>query len=172
MYYQTTITLTTSRLQALISLLDKAYSQALERGMSESDFINLSLTEDMFPLKKQIQIASDNAKGMVSRLSGKEAPKMEDNEETVEQLKTRLTRTIDYLATFSESDFENASESEARFPWFPGMHMKGQGYLLGYGLPNFFFHVVTTYSILRHHGFEIGKADFMGGSLELHPDAK
>ncbi len=108
---------------------------------------------------------------MPSRLTGRENPKYEDTEATLDELKARLTKTIAFLETFTEADFVNAATAEARFPWFPGMHMVGAGYVLTYGLPNFFFHVVTAYNILRHHGFDIGKGDYMGGGLALIPDA-
>jgi hypothetical protein len=172
MFFETTITLPVARIKALISLIEKIQVQAKEKGIDDITILNYRLTEDMFPFSKQIQIASDNAKWMASRLTEKENPKYEDNESTLDELKTRLQKTIDFLETFSESDFANAATAEARFSWFPGMHMIGAGYILTYGLPNFFFHVVTAYNILRHHGFEIGKADFMGGELALIPDAQ
>ena len=108
---------------------------------------------------------------MASRLAGKEAPKYEDNETTLAELRARLEKTISYLETFVETDFQNAATAEARFPYFPGMHMVGADYMLGYALPNFFFHLVTTYGILRHHGFDIGKADYIGKAIPLLPDA-
>ena len=171
MFYQTTITLPIVRLQWVLSLLDKVETQAKKKGMSDTDVLELRLAPDMYALVKQIQIATDNAKWMASRLAGKEAPKYEDNETTLAELRARLAKTISYLETFSEGDFENAATAEARFPYFPGMHMVGADYMLGYAIPNFFFHLVTTYDILRHHGFDIGKADYIGKSIPLLPDA-
>lgn len=107
---------------------------------------------------------------MVSRLTLQQAPKYEDNEVTLSDLISRLTKTISYLETFSKKDFVNASTAEARFPYFPGMHMVGADYVLGYAIPNFFFHVVTAYGILRHHGFDVGKADYMGKGVPLLAD--
>lgn len=130
----------------------------------------MRLAADMFPLSRQIQIATDNAKGMAARLAGKDLPSYEDTESTLSELVARLEKTIAFLASFSEGDFDGAEAREARFPWFPGMHMVGGGYLLSYALPNFMFHVTTTYAILRHHGFQIGKPDFLG-TLPLIPDA-
>lgn len=130
----------------------------------------MRLTVDMFPLVKQIQIATDNAKGMASRLAGKDIPFYDDAENTIPELLERLAKTIAYLESLTESDFIGAEEREARFPWFPDSHMLGGGYLLSYAIPNFMFHVTTAYAILRHHGFEIGKSDFLG-SLPLIPDA-
>lgn len=157
MFYQTTVTLTISRMNALIDLLDNIENQAKAKSMSDMDILNLRLTPDMLPLSKQIQILSDNAKGMASRLTWKEIPKMEDNESTISEFKNRLEKTISYLKTFKEEDFVNSATSEARFSYFPGKHMVWADYIIGYGIPNFFFHVVTAYDILRHHGFDIGK---------------
>jgi hypothetical protein len=171
MFYQTTVTLPISRMNALISLLEKVQIQTQDKKMSDANLLALRLAPDMFPLSKQIQIVSDNAKGMASRLTLQETPKYEDNEVTLSDLISRLTKTIAYLETFSESDFANAATSEARFPYFPGKHMVGADYIFGYAIPNFFFHLVTVYAILRHHGFDIGKADYMGQAVPLLPDA-
>jgi hypothetical protein len=138
--------------------------------MSDTDVLELRLAPDMFTFVKQIQIATDNAKGMASRMARKEAPKYEDNEATLAEIRARLEKTIAYLETFTEADFADAATAPARFPWFAGMKMVGQGYVLTYGLPNFFFHVVTAYDILRNAGFEIGKADYMGPGVALVPD--
>ena len=124
----------------------------------------------MLPLDKQVQIVSDNAKGIVSRLTVSENPKMEDTETTLAELRTRLENTIAYVEQFSEKDFANAASAEARFPYFPGVHMVGADYILGYAIPNFFFHVVTTYDILRQHGFDIGKSDYMGKAIPFIAD--
>ena len=132
-------------------------TQAKEKGMSDTDILELRLAPDMYALVKQIQIATDNAKGMASRMAGKEAPKYEDNEATLSDIRARLEKTIAYLETFSERDFADAATTEVRLPWFPGMHFVGEGYLLTYALPNFFFHIVAVYTILRNAGFDIGK---------------
>lgn len=161
MFYQATITLPIARMKALVSLIDTVQEQAQEKNMTDAQVLDLRLAPDMFPFSRQIQIVSDNAKGMASRLTGKENPKMEDNEATLADLRTRLLTTIAYLESFTEQDFANAATQEARFPWFPGMHMVGADYIFGYGLPNFFFHVVTAYDIIRHHGFEVGKSNYM-----------
>ncbi len=138
--------------------------------MSDADILALRIAPDMLPLAKQVQIVSDNAKGMVSRLTGHENPKMEDTETTLAELRTRLANTIAYVEQFSEKDFANAATAEARFPYFPGVHMVGTDYILGYGIPNFFFHVVTTYDILRQHGFDIGKSDYLGKAVPFVAD--
>ena len=140
--------------------------------MSDTDVLNLRLAPDMFTFVKQIQIATDNAKGMASRMARKEAPKYEDNEVTLAEIRARLEKTIAYLETFTEADFADAATAPAPFPWFAGMKMVGEGYVLTYGLPNFFFHVFTAYDIIRNAGFEIGKADYMGPGVALVPDVE
>lgn len=163
--------MTAQRLRALIVLIDKVQSESRANGTDESVILDARLTPDMFPFSRQIQIATDNAKGMACRLAGCEIPKYEDTEVTLDELKARLQKTIDYLGTFSEADFADAATAEARFPYFPGVKMVGEGYLFTYAIPNFMFHVVTAYDILRNAGYDIGKTDFMGGQVEMLPDA-
>lgn len=170
MFYQTTVTLPIVRLQGLLTLLDKIETQAAEKGITEETILSAKLAPDMFSFTKQIQIASDNAKWMASRMARKEAPKFEDNETTLNDLRTRIQKTITYLETFTPEDFVDAATAEAKFPWFTGMKFVGEGYVLTYGIPNFMFHVVTAYDIIRHLGFDIGKGDFMGPGLALVPD--
>lgn len=172
MFFESTITLPLARLRGLIVLLEKIESQANEKNMTDADVLGLRIAPDMFPFAKQIQIVTDNAKGMASRMARKEAPKYEDDESTLAELKERLGKTISYLETFTPLDFADADTAEARFPYFPGMKMVGKGYVFTYGIPNFMFHVVTVYSILRNAGFEVGKADFMGGQAEMLPDGE
>ncbi len=171
MFYQAAITLPISRMKALSSLIDTIETQATAKNMTDAEVLDLRLAPDMLPFGRQIQIVGDNAKWMASRLASQEAPKYEDNETTLAELRARLEKTISYLETFSEDDFENAATAEARFPYFPGMHMVGADYMLGYAIPNFFFHLVTAYDILRNHGFDIGKKDYMGTAMPLLPDA-
>lgn len=140
--------------------------------MSDTDVLELRLAPDMFTFVKQVQIATDNAKGMASRMARKEAPKYEDNEATLAEIRARIEKTIAYLETFSPEDFADAATAAARFPWFAGMKMVGEGYVLTYGLPNFFFHIVTAYDILRNAGFDIGKGDYMGPGVALVPDVE
>lgn len=170
MYYQAAITLPISRMRALISLIDTVETQAKSKNMTDADILALRLAPDMFPFAKQVQIVSDNAKWMASRLARKEAPKYEDNEATLAELRARLEKTITYLETYSDADFADAATAEARFSYFPGKHLVGADYMLEYAIPNFFFHLVTTYDILRHHGFDIGKKDYMGNAVPFIDD--
>jgi hypothetical protein len=117
----------------------------------------------MFPLKRQVQIASDNAKGAVARLSGTEAPSYEDTEETFAELYARIDKTIEYLNTFDASSFEGGLERQVTLPYFPGKYMTGGEYLIGHAIPNFHFHVVTAYGIVRKNGVPLGKALYING---------
>lgn len=146
----------------LKGLLKKAQGFAEEKKIDLSVLLQMRLAPDMFPLGRQIQIAADVAKMTAARMSGKEAPKFEDNEQTYEQFMHRLDQTLNYLKAFKAEDFENFEKTEVRFPWRPGFHIKGRDYVVQYALPNFYFHVSAAYAILRHAGLPIGKGDYLG----------
>ena len=171
MYYTLAVIFTADRLRALQNLIRKIEAEVRERWLSEHYVLDVRLADDMFPFMKQIQIATDNAKGMASRLSGKDVPSYPDEEQSLSELIIRIEKTIVYLETMKEEDFIWAEDREARFAWFPGAHMKWGGYLLSYAIPNFMFHISVAYSLLRHQGFTIGKSDFLG-TLPLMPDGK
>ncbi len=117
----------------------------------------------MLPLARQVQIACDTAKKGAARLAGLEAPAFEDNEKTIEELRTRIARTIDYIKGIPVSAFEGAEERDIKVPAGERtLEFKGLAYLQRWILPNLFFHVTTAYNILRHNGVEIGKRDFLG----------
>ncbi|HEY3700047.1 MAG TPA: DUF1993 domain-containing protein [Spongiibacteraceae bacterium] len=143
----------------------------LEKGIAFSDAKKIDATvlpgsrlfPDMMPLSKQVQIATDNAKGCAARLAGQQPPVFEDSEQTMAELIARVQRTIDYLNTLNPAQIDGSEEKdillklgtyEAKFT--------GQSYLLTFALPNFYFHVTTAYNLLRHNGVEIGKRDFLG----------
>ncbi len=163
MYYQFTVPVFTNSLSALKGILSKGEAFAKEKGLSDEQMLSLRLSPDMFPLVKQVQVACDNAKGASARLAGKEAPKMEDNEKTFAELHARIDKTLEYLKTFTEADFTDAKDRTIKMPYFPAdMHFTGDGYVRIYALPNFFFHVVTAYDILRANGVPLGKMDYVG----------
>jgi hypothetical protein len=125
--------------------------------------LGAKLADDMFPLTRQVQVASDNAKGAVSRLAGREIPKWEDNEASFAELQARIAKTLDYLASFGAADFEGAADREIEIKTSRGaLTFTGTRYLLHHALPNFYFHVTTAYDILRHEGVPLGKPDFLG----------
>lgn len=150
-------------LKSLSGLLDKAEAHAAEKGIDVSQLLNASLAPDMFNFTRQIQIATDHAKGATARLSGVEIPKYEDTEKTVAELKARIQKTLDFVATAQPAQFAGAEAREIKmvFPWAT-YEFTGQKYLTYWALPNFFFHATTAYDILRARGVQIGKADFLG----------
>jgi hypothetical protein len=142
-------------------VLDKGEVYAKEKGIAESTLLADALYQDMFPLKKQVQLASDHAKGLVARLTGKENPPMEDTENTFAELHSRIDKTIVFLQSVKMEDFAGAEEKQITIKWYPGKYMTGEGYTIAYAVPNFMFHVTTAYGILRKNGVPIGKSDFV-----------
>lgn len=150
-------------LNQMLGFLDKAVAYAEAKKFDVSVLVNARLAPDMLPFVKQIQIASDNAKFGAARLAGVEAPKFEDNEKTIEELRARIGKTIDFIQSVPASAFEGGEDRDIRIV-VPGrtFEMKGLAYLRGWVLPNVFFHVTTAYLILRHNGVDVGKRDFLG----------
>ena len=150
-------------LSSLSHLLEKGLASAEARKIDPSVLVVARLAPDMHPLKNQVQIASDSAKGAASRLAGVETPSWPDTETTFPELQARIKKTIDYLQTFKPEQFEGAETKTVTLP-LPGGEMKftGQEFLFGFVLPNFFFHVTTAHAILRHNGVPIGKMDYLG----------
>jgi hypothetical protein len=159
--YDLTVPVFTRSLKALSGLLDKAVAHAGEAG-AEALLAN-RLIDDMHPLAKQVQIACDSAKLCVARLSGAEAPVNEDVETTIAELKARIASTLDFLASVPRTAIDGQEDREVVLK-FPGGEwpFKGQAYVTGFALPNFFFHVTTAYGLLRQAGVPLGKRDFMG----------
>jgi hypothetical protein len=125
--------------------------------------LNARLAPDQYMFVRQVQIACDNGKFIAGRLAAKEWPSHPDTETTFEQLHARVASVTGYLGTFRASDFEDARERKIVLPWMQsGQWMRGEDYLVQFGLPNFYFHVTTAYSILRHEGIQLGKTDFLG----------
>ena len=150
-------------LTTLSALLEKALKHAAERKFEPAVLVSARLAPDMLPLSRQIQIACDMAKNGSSRLAGQEPPRFEDNESTLEELRTRIARTVDHLKTVPPSSIDGSEDRDIKIPLRDGMlEMKGLPFLRSWVLPNFYFHVVTTYAILRHNGIEIGKRDYLG----------
>lgn len=149
-------------LKNLKAILLKARTFAEERKFDENNYLGLRLAPDMFPLVKQVQITTDIAKGAAARLAGKTAPVYEDKENTLAELLTRLDRTIEFLQTLGHEDFKNYPSTKISFPWKSGVFLAGQDFYTSHALPNFYFHMTTTYALLRHAGVVIGKGDFLG----------
>ena len=161
--YQASVPVVVRGLTNLKGIQGKAVAHAQSRKIQESVFFNARLYPDMFPLSRQVQIASDHAKG-VARLAGLEPPPYEDNEQTFADLNARIDRTIAFLNTLTPAQIDGSEEREvSRKLGGRLMTFKGQVFLLQVALPNFFFHSTTAYAILRHNGVELGKSDFIGG---------
>ena len=143
--------------------LDKAEAHAQARKFDSSVYLNARFAPDMLPFTKQIQIACDAVKFGVARLSGVEAPKFEDNEANFADLRARIRKTLDYIESVPASQIDGTETKDVVVPRRDGsMTLKGEAYLKHFVLPNFFFHVTTTYALLRHNGVDLGKTDFLG----------
>jgi hypothetical protein len=147
----------------LLSWLDKAEAHAAAKKFDTSVLLAARLAPDMLPFAQQIQIACDAAKFGVARLAGVEAPKFEDTEATLDELRQRVKKTIDYVQSVPASQIDGTDDKDVTVPRRDGsMTLKGELYLKHFVLPNFFFHVTTTYALLRHNGVDLGKSDYLG----------
>ncbi len=158
-------------LLALKAILVKAEAFVAEKKIDDAALLQARLAPDQFPLVRQVQIACDNAKGTAGRLAGVELPKMEDNEATFAELEARIDKTVTFLDEFTPEQFEGSEDREIAIYFLPGKFLSGLEYLNTMGLANFYFHLTTAYSILRHNGMNIGKADYMG-AVEFHDEKK
>ncbi len=158
-------------LLALKAVLVKAEAFVAEKQIEDGVLLSDRLALDQFPLVKQVQVASDVAKGTAGRLAGAEVPKMEDNEQTLKELEERIDKTVAFLDTLKPEQFEGSESREIPIYFFPGKMLYGLEYLNTLGLANFYFHITTAYSILRHNGMNIGKTDYMG-QIEFHDEKK
>jgi hypothetical protein len=150
-------------LRALDAVLGKAVLHAEARKFSPDNFCAARLAPDMLPFTRQIQIACDGAKRAAALLCGREAPVHEDNEQTMAQLRERIQKCLAYLATFRVEDFAAVTaKTEVKLLNPPGKAMYAEDALLARAIPNFFFHVMVAYSLLRAGGVDIGKMDYLG----------
>ncbi len=162
MIYELTVPQFTKTLQNLIHLLDIGVKHAEHKKFEVDVLLQSRLAPDQFNLIRQIQIACDTAKLAASRLTGKEAPKHEDNEKSLNELKTRIEQVVRYLNGFSKADYAGAEERHVSQPRWEGKYLTGNDYVIHHVIPNFYFHVTTAYAILRHNGVEVGKKDYLG----------
>jgi hypothetical protein len=161
--YEVSIPVLIRNLNNLSAVLQKGAAHAEAKKIDPSVLLNSRIFPDMFPLARQVQIASDNAKGCAARLAGVEVPKWEDNETTFADLAARIQKTIDYLSTFKPEQIDGSEDRAITIKMRDSsLEFTGKQYLLVQLFPNFFFHMTTAYNILRHNGVEIGKKDFMG----------
>lgn len=163
--YQVAIPPLLRGLNSLSAILDKAVQHAGERQFDAEVLLQMRLAPDMFPLIRQVQIATDTAKGCGARLAGVAVPAYPDTETGFAELQQRVARTVQFLQDLAPPQFDGSETREIvlKFP-HATLHFSGQAYLQGFVLPNFYFHLTTAYDILRHNGVPLGKADYLGAA--------
>ena len=161
--YQASVPVFVQYLHGLSGLLDKAEAHCIAKKIDPVVLTGSRLIADMFPLSRQVQIATDFAKGVTARLAGVEVPSWDDGEKTIPELKARIAKTIAYVSGFTPAQIDGSEgrDIQLKIGGNP-VHFKGQPYLLHFGMPNFYFHSAAAYSIMRANGIDIGKRDFMG----------
>ena len=161
--YQASVPPIKKMLSNLDHILTLAQTHAEAKKIDPSVLVQVRLFPDMLPLVKQVQIATDQAKGGCARLAGLPPPSYEDNETTIQELRDRITKTISFLDSIKPEQIDGSEEREIKFMVRDHQfEFLGSNYLTTWILPNFFFHVTTAYNLLRHNGVEIGKRDFLG----------
>ncbi|EQA69595.1 DUF1993 domain-containing protein [Leptospira noguchii] len=162
MLFEITIQQFSKMLRQLKLLLEKGAIYSETKKFDVEVLLNSRLAPDQFHFIRQIQIACDTAKLGVSRLTGKDAPKHEDQEKTLLELQTRIDSTLDYLSTFTEKDFSESNDRKVFNPRWEGKYLTGKEFAIQHLIPNFYFHITAAYSILRHNGVDIGKKNYLG----------
>ena len=163
--YQASVPTFIQMLNNLSVVLEKAAAHAEAKKIDPAVLINARLYPDMYPLSRQVQIATDNAKGCAARLAGLDPPSYEDSESSFSELIARLRKTTEYLSTFKPEQIDGSEERTVILKFRNGSRtFAGLPYLLNYVLPTIYFHITTAYGILRHNGIEIGKLDYLGRS--------
>ncbi|WP_160287054.1 DUF1993 domain-containing protein [Pseudomonas knackmussii] len=163
--YQISVPVFIRMLGNLSAILAKAEAHAQAKNIDPSVFLNARLAPDMFALTRQVQIACDAAKGCGARLAGVDIPSFADEEKSFADLQARIAKTVDFLKSLKPEQFEGAENRDITIKT-PSreLHFKGLDFLLHFANANFYFHVTTTYAILRHNGVEVGKMDFLGAA--------
>ena len=161
--YQASVPRFVNMLGNLSNILDKAQTHVDAKKLDVAVLTSYRLFPDMLPMTKQVQVACDTAKGVVARLAGVEIPAHEDNEKTLAELKARIAKTIAFIQTVTPGKIDGTEDKEIVIErGDQETRYQGMQFLLGHAIPNFYFHVTTTYNILRHNGIEIGKRDYLG----------
>ena len=161
--YQASIPTFVRMLTNLAAILDKAAAHAEAKHIEPTVLVQARLAPDMYPLSRQVQIATDMAKGCAARLAGLEVPSYEDNEDSFALLQARIAKTLAFVQSVDAAQIDGSEALPIHLKTRSReLNMLGQAYLLQFVLPNFYFHISTTYAILRHNGVDIGKADFVG----------
>jgi hypothetical protein len=160
--YTTTVPLFIKTLTTLSTLLDTAAAHAQGATPSTNELLQSKLAPDMFPFIKQVQLACDHAKAVAARLNGRQPPSLSDDDKTIEDLKAHIDKTIDILKAVKSEEVDGKEDVRGiALPYQSGT-LGGFSYVFEYAIPNFYFHIVTAYAILRHKGVQIGKNDYLG----------
>jgi hypothetical protein len=163
--YQASVPVFTRVLDNLTGILGKARAHAEAKKLDPDVLLGCRIIADMYPLSRQVQIVSDTAKGGAARLAGVEPPAWADDEKTLDDILARIKKTADYLGTFKPEQIDGSEDRTITMKLGPNtVEFKGQPYLLGFVIPNVFFHAATAYDILRANGVDVGKRDFLGGA--------
>jgi uncharacterized protein len=153
-------------LEALSDVLKKAEAHAAsrktERTSFESALLHDRIVFDQYPLVRQVQIATDQAKNSVKRLAGKDVPKFDDTETTFAQLQERIAKTLDIVKAVTPEEINDKEDVRVSLPYWDGKSLSGFEYATQYLIPNFFFHMTTAYDIIRKNGVAVGKDDYTG----------
>jgi uncharacterized protein len=161
--YQASVPRFVNILGNLSNILDKAQAHVDAKKLDTATLTTYRLFPDMLPMTTQVQIACDTAKGVVARLAGVEIPVFDDNEKTLADLKARIAKTVAFIQTVTPAQIDGTEDKEIVIKrGDKETRYSGMQFLLGHAVPNFYFHVTTTYNILRHNGIEIGKRDYLG----------
>jgi hypothetical protein len=161
--YAATVPAFVQILTALSAILTKAQANAEARKIDPAVFVQARIAPDMFPLARQVQIATDHAKGAAARLAGIDVPSYADTETTFAELQARIAKTLDFVKALKPAQFDGGFDRDITLT-IAGQKMtwKGNVYLHQFALPNFYFHATAAYAILRHNGVDVGKRDFLG----------
>ena len=164
---------TLGQMKKQLAQMDKwlaiATTHAETKKFDPNVLLTARLSPDQFPFARQVQVACDTAKLTASRLSGKDAPAQADTEATMAELSTRITSTIAYLDGFTAKDFDGADARTVTQPRWEGKVMTAHDYFIEHAVPNFYFHLMTVYALLRHNGVPVGKRDYLGTLTQRMP---
>jgi hypothetical protein len=160
--YIDTIALAIRALEQTRHLLALAHKRVEATDIAESTILTAKLAPDMYDFTRQIQIISDNAKGIYARFAGVEAPSMPDTESSLVELMARIDATRNFIGDGLIRDDDTINTTEITFPWMPGKKIMAHDYTVDFAIPNLYFHMSMAYAILRANGVPVGKMDFLG----------
>ena len=168
MFYQV-IAQCTQNLRNLETCLDKAEQHAAAKAFDVRVLMTSRLAPDQHPFKYQIQSACDYVKAAAAWLSGQVPPPHEDDEQTFDELRERIRKSVAFVESVKAEQYAGAAERTVRLSWAPGKVIGGVDYLLQMTIPNTFFHITMAYAILRHNGVDVGKMDYLGAINLVDP---